>query len=56
MTMLAQIAQDQSRGVLVVTHDPRTLSFADRIVHIEDGRIVKEEPGERSKEQRMRRS
>jgi putative ABC transport system ATP-binding protein len=56
MTLLAQIAKDQSRGVLVVTHDPRILSFANRIVHIEDGRIVSEEPGERSKEQRMRRS
>jgi putative ABC transport system ATP-binding protein len=56
MTLLAQIAKDQSRGVLVVTHDPRILPFADRIVHIEDGRIASEEPGERSKEQRVRRS
>jgi putative ABC transport system ATP-binding protein len=56
MTLLAQIAKDQSRGVLVVTHDPRILQFADRIVHIEDGRIVSEEPGERGKEQRVRRS
>jgi putative ABC transport system ATP-binding protein len=43
MTLLARIAKDSSRGVLVVTHDPRTLPFADRIVHIEDGRIVNEE-------------
>ena len=43
MTLLAQIAKDQSRGVLVVTHDPRIISFADRIVHIEDGKIVREE-------------
>jgi putative ABC transport system ATP-binding protein len=56
MTLLAQIAKDQSRGVLVVTHDPRILSFANRIVHIEDGRIVREEPGERGKEQRVLRS
>lgn len=56
MTVLAQIAQDQSRGVLVVTHDPRIVSFADRIVHIEDGRIVREEPGERGIEQKVRRS
>jgi putative ABC transport system ATP-binding protein len=56
MTLLAQIAKDQSRGVLVVTHDPRILPFADRIVHIEDGRIISEEPGERGKEQRVRRS
>jgi ABC-type lipoprotein export system ATPase subunit len=26
-----------------VTHDPRILPFADRIVRIEDGRIVGEE-------------
>jgi putative ABC transport system ATP-binding protein len=56
MTLLAQIAKDQSRGVLVVTHDPRILSFANRIVHIVDGRIVREEPGEHSKEQRVLRS
>ena len=43
MTLLAQIAKDQSRGVLVVTHDPRILPFASRIVHIEDGCIVREE-------------
>ncbi len=46
MTILSQIADDPARGVLVVTHDPRLLPFADRIVHIEDGRIVSEErPG-----------
>jgi putative ABC transport system ATP-binding protein len=45
MTLLAGIAKDQSRGVLVVTHDPRILPFASRIVHIEDGRIVREEAG-----------
>jgi putative ABC transport system ATP-binding protein len=39
MTILAQIAKDPARGVLVVTHDPRILPFADRIIHIEDGRI-----------------
>ena len=43
MTLLAEIAKDTSRGVLVVTHDPRILPFASRIVHIEDGRIVREE-------------
>ena len=56
MAVLAEIAKDQSRGVLVVTHDPRILSFANRVVHIEDGRIVREEPGERGKEQRVLRS
>jgi putative ABC transport system ATP-binding protein len=45
MTILADIAKDSSRGVLVVTHDPRLRPFADRVIHIEDGRIVREEPG-----------
>src|SRR5437870_1723505 len=43
MTLLAGIAKDPSRGVLVVAHDPRILRFADRVVHIEDGCIVREE-------------
>lgn len=45
MQVLADIAKDPSRGVLVVTHDPRILPFANRIVRIEDGRIVGEERG-----------
>ncbi len=44
MTILSNIAKDPSRGVLVVTHDQRIVPFADRIIHIEDGRIVKEGP------------
>ncbi len=43
MALLAEIAQDKSRAVLAVTHDPRTLPYADRIVRIEDGLIVSEE-------------
>jgi len=43
MTILAQIAKDMSRSVLVVTHDPRTLPFATRIIHMEDGRIFSQE-------------
>ena len=40
MSVLAQIAKNPARGLLVVTHDPRIVEFADRIVGIEDGRIV----------------
>jgi putative ABC transport system ATP-binding protein len=45
MTILADIARSPGRGVLVVTHDPRAVPFADRIIHIEDGRILGEEQG-----------
>jgi putative ABC transport system ATP-binding protein len=43
MKILADIAKEQEHAVLIVTHDPRLLPFADRVVHIEDGRIVREE-------------
>ena len=42
MGLLAEIAHRENRAVLAVTHDPRTLNFADRIVRIEDGLIVGE--------------
>jgi putative ABC transport system ATP-binding protein len=54
MEVLAAVAKDKSRGVLVVTHDPRTLPFADRIVRIEDGRIVGEERGGSKAQSRKR--
>jgi putative ABC transport system ATP-binding protein len=43
MTFLAEIAKSSERGVLVVTHDPRILPFANRVVRIEDGKIIGEE-------------
>ncbi len=43
MALLSRIAKEQHRSVLAVTHDPRTLGYADRVVRIEDGRIVGEE-------------
>ena len=43
MALLAQIAKDKTRAVLAVTHDPRTVPYADRILRIEDGLIVGEE-------------
>lgn len=42
MSILAGIAGEQGSAVLVVTHDPRLLSFADRIIHIEDGSLREE--------------
>jgi putative ABC transport system ATP-binding protein len=43
MTILTAIARERGSAVLVVTHDPRLLGFADRIVHIEDGSLTREE-------------
>ncbi len=40
MALLSEVGKDPNRAVLAVTHDHRTLSYADRIIVIEDGRIV----------------
>ena len=41
--LLRKLAREEGRTVFVVTHDPRILDLADRILHMEDGRIVKDE-------------
>jgi putative ABC transport system ATP-binding protein len=46
MRILADISHQRERAVLVVTHDPRVVPFADRILHIEDGLLVEESSGE----------
>jgi putative ABC transport system ATP-binding protein len=48
MDLLQELAHEQKRSVVVVTHDNRAFAYADRIVHIEDGRIsegMKDEGG-----------
>jgi putative ABC transport system ATP-binding protein len=43
MALMARISKGTNRAVLAVTHDPRTLPYADRIIRIEDGLIVGED-------------
>ncbi len=38
--ILRSIANDKNRAVLIVTHDSRIYSFADRIIEMSDGRIT----------------
>jgi putative ABC transport system ATP-binding protein len=38
--LLQRAAKDHGAAVICVTHDPRLEAYADRIVHIEDGRIL----------------
>jgi ABC-type lipoprotein export system ATPase subunit len=40
---------ERGRTVLVVTHDPRLAEFAHRQVHMEDGRVLANEPGSRAR-------
>jgi putative ABC transport system ATP-binding protein len=46
MRILAEAAHERNRAVLVVSHDPRVIPFADRIIEIEDGLLVSEKSGE----------
>ena len=39
--LLKGLAKDQCCGVLMVTHDPRILDVADRLVQMEDGQLSK---------------
>ena len=41
--LLANLAREPGRIVAVVTHDPRVLPVAQRIIRLEDGRIVGDE-------------
>jgi putative ABC transport system ATP-binding protein len=45
MRILAEAAHARDLAVLVVTHDPRVIPFADRIIEIEDGLLVNEKSG-----------
>jgi putative ABC transport system ATP-binding protein len=40
MEVLKQLAVGSDRALVIVTHDSRIYDFADRIAHMEDGRIV----------------
>ncbi len=45
VSLLQRLAHDEGRAVVVVTHDPRLEKFADRIICLEDGRIVTDRKG-----------
>ncbi len=40
--IMQQLAKEQDCTILLVTHDNRILDIADRIVHMEDGRLAKD--------------
>lgn len=39
MDLLKQIKEEQKASIIIVTHDPRILSYADKVLVIEDGKI-----------------
>lgn len=43
MSLLREMVDKRKVTIIVVTHDPRITPFADKIDHLEDGRIIKNE-------------
>jgi putative ABC transport system ATP-binding protein len=41
MRLLTELVRQRGRTLVVVTHDNRIFPFADRILHLEDGRVTK---------------
>jgi putative ABC transport system ATP-binding protein len=40
LDLFSELARREGRSLLIVTHDPKVRRVADRVVHIEDGRIA----------------
>jgi len=44
VTLMQKLAKEQGCTILMVTHDNRILDIADRIVYMEDGKLVSKNP------------
>ncbi len=44
MSLLQMIAHDMGTAIVMVSHDQRTLKYADRVIWLEDGNIAEHEP------------
>jgi putative ABC transport system ATP-binding protein len=44
LELLRGVALQGDRTILLVTHDSRIFEFADRIAHMDDGRVERVEP------------
>ncbi|MEW9528296.1 ABC transporter ATP-binding protein [Microbispora sp. NPDC049125] len=45
--MLRGLVDDHGQTMIMVTHDPVTASYADRVLFLADGRVVDEYPGDK---------
>jgi putative ABC transport system ATP-binding protein len=44
LALLTEICRERHAAVLLVTHDPRAAAYADRVLALQDGRLVEYEP------------
>lgn len=52
MQLLRNIVTDHGKTMIVVSHDQRIMDFADRIAHLEDGKIINHTVNGKSKKQK----
>ena len=45
MQLLCDVACKEGRAVIIVSHDPRLVEIANRVITIEDGKLLKEDRG-----------
>jgi len=45
LTQIRQAVDEYQQSVVMVTHDPRAAAYADRVLFLADGRLVRELPG-----------
>lgn len=50
LELLRRLVKQENRTLVVVTHDNRIFNFADRMAHMDDGRIIKVESSNRKSE------
>jgi putative ABC transport system ATP-binding protein len=44
LTLFRQVAKQEERALVIVTHDPKVRRVADRLIAIEDGRLMTPTP------------
>lgn len=44
LALLRSVVDDAGQTVIMVTHDPAAASYADRVLLLADGRIVRDSP------------
>lgn len=50
MLLMQKIVREQKRTLVMVTHDPHEAEYADRVLHILDGKIVRIQENRRDRE------
>ena len=49
---MQKVVKEQKRTLVMVTHDNHLASYADRVFHISDGKIIKIEKNDKVREEK----